>query len=75
MIKNMMNEIVDFDIDAAKKLEKKLANYLDKNMWKYDCKLFAELIFTTWGYSSALEEIEYLRNKIKNLEYYYDEQY
>jgi hypothetical protein len=62
MIKNMMGEMVEFDLVEANKLTDCLKKWIeDGNLLPYE---LSALVFSVWGYEAALEEIKYLRKEL-----------
>jgi hypothetical protein len=62
MIENLMGEMVEFDLSAAKKLKEELDKFIFEKGFILPYELSA-LVFSIWGYGSALKEIEYLRRE------------
>jgi hypothetical protein len=62
MIRNLMGEMVEFDLEAARKLDIVLKEWALKDARNLPYELSA-LVFSTWGYEAALAEIEYLRKE------------
>lgn len=71
MIRNMMGEMVEFDLKTARKLEKRIDPMMEQLIGLP--VEFGEAFLSTWGYLAALDEIEYLRKQIKDLECRYND--
>jgi hypothetical protein len=66
MIKNIMGEMMEFDLVKANKLNDYLKRWIeDGNLLPYEV---SELVFSVWGYGAALEEIKYLRKELEGIE-------
>jgi len=62
---------MDFDLEAAKKLDQRFEEYMELGCWPQcpvlmgDCPdVIGDLYTKTWGYHCALEEIQWLQEEI-----------
>ena len=62
MIRNLVGEMVEFDANKAEDLLNRFEKWIkDGNLLPYE---LSDLIFSTWGYGAALEEIKCLKKEL-----------